>query len=125
MYNTLYELGISLLEFLPILQNRINDLKKEVEQIDAKKQQVLKDCDMTLELLQEYNANKPFVLRLQKYKQQLLEKEQQLVEVENRRKLEKEVEYAIHGTHVTKYLHGHFLNMSLIRSKQSLSLNLK
>ena len=114
-----------LLEFLAILQNRINDLKKEVEQIDAKKQQVLKDCDMTLELLQEYNANKPFVLRLQKYKQQLLEKEQQLVEVENRRKLEKEVEYAIHGTNVTKYLHGHLLNMSLIRSKQSLSLNLK
>ena len=78
---------------------------------------------MTLELLQEYDANKPFVLRLQKYKQQLLEKEQQLVEeVENRRKLEKEVEYAIHGTHVTKYLHGQSLNMSSIRSKQSLSL---
>jgi autonomous glycyl radical cofactor GrcA len=42
---------------------------------------------MTLESLQEYNANKPFILQMRKLKQQLAE------EVEKRRTLEVELEY--------------------------------
>ena len=78
--------------YITELKNIIDALKKEIDQIDAKKQKALKDCHMTLDYA-EYNANKPFVLRLQKYKQQLVEKEQQLVEeLEKRRKLEKELQ---------------------------------
>jgi hypothetical protein len=43
---------------------------------------------MTLKSLQEYNANKPFILEMRKLKQQLAE------EVEKRRTLEVELEYA-------------------------------
>jgi len=35
---------------------------------------------MTLELLQEYNANKPFILQMQKLKQQLADAEEKIRE---------------------------------------------
>jgi transcriptional regulator with XRE-family HTH domain len=64
MYNTADKLGIPL-DRLPAyiteLKDRINALRNERDQIEAKKQVALKDCNMTLELLQEYNANKPFI----------------------------------------------------------------
>ena len=36
---------------------------------------------MTLELLQEYNANKPFIQHMQKLKQQLADKEEEIRKV--------------------------------------------
>src|SRR5215217_3490629 len=121
MYITANKLGISLDRFpahVAELKDRIDALRNEIDQIDVKKQQALKDCDMTLELLQEYNANKPFILRLQKYKQQLAE------EVEKRRKLDEELEYANSRNARDEVVHGQSLKMSSIRSEQSLSLNL-
>jgi predicted transcriptional regulator len=96
MYSAADKLAVPLDKFpayITELKDRIDAQRKEIDQTEAKKQQALKDFDTTLELLQEYNANKPFVLRLQNYKQELAEKEQQLAEKEEKiRKLEEELE---------------------------------
>jgi hypothetical protein len=81
MYNTADKLGIPL-DRLPAyiteLKDRINALRNERDQIEAKKQDALKDCNMTLELLQEYNANKPFIQQIRKFKQQIADKDEEL-----------------------------------------------
>src|SRR5918994_56600 len=92
MYNTADKLGVPL-DRLPAyiteLKDRIDALGNEIEQIEARKQDVLKDCNMTLELLQEYNANKPFIQRIQELKQQLADKDEEIrkgkEELENER----------------------------------------
>ena len=89
--NTSAKLGIPL-DRLPAyiteLKDRIDALRKEIDQIEAKKQDALKDCNMTLELLQEYNANKPFILQMRKLKQQLVDAEEKIREGKD--ELEKE-----------------------------------
>jgi Rad3-related DNA helicase len=91
MYSTADKLGVP----LDRLKDRIDALRKEIDQIEAKKQDALKDCNMTLELLQEYNANKPFIQRIRKLEQQLADKEEEIrkgkEELENER-LWKEIE---------------------------------
>ena len=92
MYNTADKLGVPL-DRLPAyiteLKDRIDALRNETEQIEAGKQDVLKDCNMTLELLQEYNANKPFIQRIRELKQQLADKDEEIrkgkEELENER----------------------------------------
>jgi hypothetical protein len=74
MYSASDELGIPLDKlpaYITELKDGIDAQRKEIDQTEAKKQQALKDCDTTLELLQEYNANKPFLVRIQNLKQQL------------------------------------------------------
>ena len=91
MYSTADKLGISLDRFpayITELKDRIDALRKEIDQIEAKKQDALKDCNMTLELLQEYNANKPFILQMRKLKQQLVDAEEKIREGKD--ELEKE-----------------------------------
>jgi hypothetical protein len=92
MYNTADKLGIPLDRFptyITELKDRIDALRKEIDQIEAKKQDALKDCNMTLELLQEYNANKPFILQMRKLEQQLADAEEKIrkgeEELENER----------------------------------------
>ena len=92
MYSTADKLGISLDRFpayITELKGRIDTLRKEIDQIEAKKQDALKDCNMTLELLQEYNANKPFIQRIRKLEQRLADKEEEIrkgkEELENER----------------------------------------
>jgi DNA repair exonuclease SbcCD ATPase subunit len=92
MYSTADKLRIPLDRF-PIyiteLKDRIDALKKEMDQIEAKKQDALKDCNMTLELLQEYNASKPFIQYIRKVKQQLEDAQEEIrkgkEELENER----------------------------------------
>jgi hypothetical protein len=81
MYNAADKLGISLDRFpayITELKDRIDALRKEIDQIEAKKQDALRDHGMTLELLQEYNANKPFLLRIQNLKQQLVDAKEKI-----------------------------------------------
>ena len=92
MYNTADKLGIPLDKFpayITELKDRIDALRNEIDQIEAKKQDALKNYNMTLELLQEYNANKPFILQMRKLKQQLTDKEEEIrkgkEELENER----------------------------------------
>jgi hypothetical protein len=69
MYDTADKLGIPLNRFpahVTELKDRIDALRNEIDQIDAKKQQALRDYEMTLKSLQEYNANKPFHSRDEK-----------------------------------------------------------
>jgi transcriptional regulator with XRE-family HTH domain len=92
MYNTADKLGVPL-DRLPAhiteFKDRIDAQRKEIDQIEAKKQDALNDCNMTLELLQEYNANKPFIQRMRDLEQQLADKEEEIrkgkEELENER----------------------------------------
>ena len=91
MYSTADKLGIPLDRipaYITELKDRIDVLRKEIDQIEARKQDALRDYEMTLELLQEYNANKPFILQMRKLKQQLADAEEKIREGEE--ELEKE-----------------------------------
>jgi transcriptional regulator with XRE-family HTH domain len=81
MYNTADKLGVPL-DRLPAyiteLKDRIDALRNEIDQIEAKKQDAFNDCNMTLESLQEYNANKPFIQQIRKLKQQLADKDEEI-----------------------------------------------
>jgi predicted RNase H-like nuclease (RuvC/YqgF family) len=91
MYNTAYKLGIPLDRFpayITELKDRIDALRKEIDQIEARKQDALRDYEIILELLQEYNANKPFILQMRKLKQQLEDAEEKIRE--GKEELEKE-----------------------------------
>jgi hypothetical protein len=81
MYNTADKLGIPLDRFpayITELKDRIDALRKKIGQIEAKKQDVLRDYGLTLESLQEYNANKPLVVQIQNLKQQVTDTEEDL-----------------------------------------------
>jgi hypothetical protein len=74
MYSTAHKLGVSLHRFpvyITELKDRIDTLRKEIDLTEAKKENALKDYDVTLEQLQEYNANKPFIQQMRKLKQEL------------------------------------------------------
>ena len=85
MYNTADKLGVSL-DRLPAhiteLGDRIDALRGELDQLEAKKQYALRDNEATAELLQEYNANKPFIQQIRKLRQQVAEKEEEIAEKE-------------------------------------------
>lgn len=83
MYNTADKLGISLDRFpacITELKDSIDVLRKEIDQIEARKQDALRDYEMILESLQEYNANKPFIQQMRKLKQQLADAEEKIRE---------------------------------------------
>lgn len=91
MYNTVDKLGTPLIRlpfYITELKDRIDVLRNEIDQTEAKKQDALMDYNLTLELLQEYNANKPLILQIRKLKQQLAGKEEEIREVKD--ELEKE-----------------------------------
>jgi hypothetical protein len=85
------------------INNKIDALRKEIDQIEAKKQDALKDCNMTLELLQEYNANKPFIQEMRKLEQQLADKEEKI------REGKEELEMERFWTNLKNNIHGKFL----------------
>jgi predicted transcriptional regulator len=81
MYNTAEKLGISLDKFptyITELKDKIDAERKELDQLEANKQEALKDFNMTLESLQEYNANKPFIIKIRKLEQQLADAEEKI-----------------------------------------------
>jgi len=87
MYSTADKLGIPLYTFpayIMELKDRIAALRKEIDQIEAKKRDALRDCGMTLELLQEYNAYKPFLLEIRKLKEELADAEEKIREGEQK-----------------------------------------
>jgi uncharacterized protein (DUF3084 family) len=53
-----------------------------LDQLEAKKQDALRYNEATAELLQEYNANKPFLQQIRKLRQQVAEKEEEIAEKE-------------------------------------------
>ncbi|HEU4445036.1 MAG TPA: hypothetical protein VFR94_10215 [Nitrososphaeraceae archaeon] len=73
-YNTADNLGIPIQRFpsyVTELKDRIDTLTEEINRIEANKQAALRDYVMTLELLREYNENKPFLRQIQKVERQL------------------------------------------------------
>jgi hypothetical protein len=91
MYNTADKLGIPIQRFpsyITELKDRIETLTTEVDRIEANKQAALRDYGMTLELPREYNENKPFLLQIQKYREQSADANEKLRECQD--ELEKE-----------------------------------
>jgi hypothetical protein len=81
LHNTADKLGIPLDKFpvyITELKDRIKVLRNEIDQLETKKQDALKDCGITLELLHEYNMYKPFIIQIRKLKQQVADTEEKL-----------------------------------------------
>lgn len=81
LHNTADKLGIPLDKFpvyITELKDKIKVLRNEIDQLETKKQDALKDCGITLELLQEYNMYKPFIIQIRKLKQQVADTEEKL-----------------------------------------------
>ena len=92
MYSSADKLGITPDRFpayITELKDRIDSLRKEMDQIEAKKRIAVRNYEMTLEQLQEYNANKPFVQQMRKLKQQIAEKDEEICKVKNELETEK------------------------------------
>lgn len=71
------------------MKDRIDTLTKEIDRIEANKQAALRDYGVTLELLREYDANKPLLLQIQKYKRQLANAIEEKCECQQELKREK------------------------------------
>jgi hypothetical protein len=57
---------------------RIDALRGELAQMAAKKQKALRVNEATAELLQDYNANKPFIQQIRNLRQQLAERDEEI-----------------------------------------------
>jgi hypothetical protein len=85
MYDLADKVGVPLNKFplyIEELKDNINVLRKETNQEEKKKQDVLKDNKKILELLQEYIANKPFLVTLENLKEQLADAKGRIRELE-------------------------------------------
>lgn len=83
LYNTAEKLGIPIDKFPDYVtesKDRIEVLRNEIDQLETKKQDALKDYDITLELLHEYSMYKPFIVQIRKLKQQVADTEEKLNE---------------------------------------------
>lgn len=86
MYNLADKVGVPLKEFpsyIEELKDKIDVLTKEINQAEKKKQDFLNYHKKILESVQEYNANKPFLVMLQNLKGQLADKEGRIRELED------------------------------------------
>jgi hypothetical protein len=85
MYNLADEVGVPLNKFplyIEELKDKFDVLRKETNQEEKKKQDILKDNKKILELLQEYIANKPFLVTLENLKEQLADAKGRIRELE-------------------------------------------
>jgi predicted DNA-binding protein YlxM (UPF0122 family) len=86
MYSKAEKLGVTLDRFpkyITELADRIDTLRKEIDQIETKKEDALRDYEMTLEQLQEYDADKPFIQQMRKLKQELADAKEETLKVKN------------------------------------------
>jgi hypothetical protein len=85
MYNLANEVGVLLNVFpsyIEELKDKIDVLIKEINQAEKKKQDFLNYHKKTLESVQEYIANKPFLVTLENIKEKLADKEGRIRELE-------------------------------------------
>jgi hypothetical protein len=81
VYSTASRFGITFDEFPSYISNQqkiINKLRKEIEILDNKRRLALKDHEMTLEILEEYDNYKPFIIQIQNRDKELAAKEEEL-----------------------------------------------
>jgi chromosome segregation ATPase len=85
VYDLADEVGVRLNDFpsyIKKLKDKIDDLRKEISQEEKKRQDFQHDHDTTLELLQEYMANKPFLETLENHKKRAINAEKRICELE-------------------------------------------
>lgn len=85
MYNLADKVGVPLNEFPPYikdLEHRIDVLREDIDQEEKKKQDFQNNNKETLDLLQEFIANKPFLITLQNLKEQLADANGRIRELE-------------------------------------------
>jgi DNA repair exonuclease SbcCD ATPase subunit len=85
MYNLADKIGVPLNKFplaIEELKDNMDVLRNEINQAEMKKQYFLNDNKMTLELLQEYMADKPFLVTLRNLKEQLADAKGRIRELE-------------------------------------------
>ena len=96
MYSTADKLGVSLHtfpEYITDLEDRIDTLRKERDRAEANKEDAFRDYEVTLEQLQEYNDNKPFIQELRKLKQKMADAKEETRNVKNELETEKLFNY--------------------------------
>ena len=87
MYNLADKVGVQLNEFpayVEELKFNIDVLRKELSQKEKKNQDFLNDNKKTLELVQEYIANKPILVTVENLKEKLADTEGKLANAEKR-----------------------------------------
>ena len=87
MYNLADKVGVQLNEFpayVEELKVNIDVLRKELRQKEKKNQDFLNDNKKTLELVQEYIANKPILVTVENLKEKLADTEGKLANAEKR-----------------------------------------
>ena len=87
MYNLADKVGVQLNEFpayVEELKVNIDVLRKELSQKEKKNQDFLNDNKKTLELVQEYIANKPILVTVENLKEKLADTEGKLANAEKR-----------------------------------------
>jgi hypothetical protein len=84
-YDLADKVGVPLKEFplyIEELKDKMDVLRKEINQAEQKKQDFLNDNRVTLELVQDYIANKPFLVTLKALKEQLADAKGRICELE-------------------------------------------
>jgi hypothetical protein len=87
MYNFADRVGVPLSEFpsyIEELKDRIDVLRKEINQAEKKKQDFQNDHKKTLELLQKYVSKIPYLLTVENLEEQLANAEEQLRDAKGR-----------------------------------------
>ena len=85
MYNLADKVGVPLNEFpsyIKELEYRIDVLREDIDQEEKRKQDFQNNNKETLELLQDFIANKPFLITLQNLKEQLADANGRIHELE-------------------------------------------
>ena len=84
------------------LKCRVEVLAKDIDVLETKKQELLKEYKVTSESIQEYNAHKPLVVKIQKLERALADAEEALENESVLNKLREEFEWSVSETELIK-----------------------
>jgi hypothetical protein len=105
MYDTAGILGVPLdrfPEYIVDLKHRIEVLVKDIDVLETKKQELLKEYRVTSESLEDYNAHKPLIVKIQKLERALADAEEALENERVLNKLGEEFEWSVSVTELIK-----------------------
>ena len=122
MYNLADKVDVPLNEFplyIEASKDKIDVLRKEIDQAEKKKQDFLNDHKKTLELLQEYIANKPSLETVENLKKRLADAEKRICG------LEEELDNERHWNNLEEQDMGSAFETKLEKAKKELIPNVE